>query len=98
LLVTALDDWAWAHLNVGENDFMERLLEVARLANPDPGLGDRLRQPNVWTDRKALTSLRKQIPLAKVSPQLLALVGLLLQGNDLDQETWLRQAQAKHPA
>jgi tetratricopeptide (TPR) repeat protein len=97
-LVTALDDWAWVDFTTGKQDLMERLLEVARLANPDPKLGDRLRQPKVWNNRKALTSLAKEIRPTNLSPQMLTLVGTLLTRYNLDQETWLRQAQAQYPA
>jgi serine/threonine protein kinase/cytochrome c-type biogenesis protein CcmH/NrfG len=96
-LVAALDDWAWVDIVAGKEDLLMRLLEVARLANPDHRFGDRLRQPKVWKDRYSLTSLAKETPPAKLSPQLLAVVGLLLTWNKLEDENWLRQAQAHYP-
>jgi serine/threonine protein kinase/Tfp pilus assembly protein PilF len=97
-LVAALDDWAFVDVIVGKKDLMERLLEVARLANPDPRFGDQLRQLKVWKDRKALTSLANETPPANLSPQLLAAMGGLLRGNNVDREAWLRNAQIQYPA
>ena len=97
-LVAALDFWAWLAGVTGKKDLVEPLLEVARLANPDPELGDRLRQLKVWQDRNALTILAKETRIASVSPDLLVLVGTLLEANSLEQEIWLRNAQAHYPA
>jgi serine/threonine protein kinase/tetratricopeptide (TPR) repeat protein len=96
-LVAALDDWAFVNFKAGNEERMERLLEVARLANPDPEFADRLRQPKLWKDPAALTGLAKEIPPANLSPQLLGIMGALLP-QSLEEENWLRHAQAHFPA
>jgi tetratricopeptide (TPR) repeat protein len=98
-LVAALDDWALVASSLGKSDLAEQLLARARQAAPDPAWGDRLRQRKVWSDQEALRKLVAKAPAAGLSPQLLALVGVLLGGVDSPlTESWLRQAQAEHPA
>jgi tetratricopeptide (TPR) repeat protein len=96
-LVAALDDWALVASFLRKTDLAEQLLALARQAAPDPAWGDRLRQLNVWRDQKALGKLVARAPAAGLSPQLLNLVGLLVDDNRL-KESWLRQAQAEHQA
>jgi tetratricopeptide (TPR) repeat protein len=93
-LVAALDDWAFVAFELGKEDLPGRLLEIGRLAAPDPGWGDRLRQVTVWRDQKALSELAKRAPDAGLSPPLLNLVGMLL----VENESWYRQAAAQYPA
>lgn len=98
-LVAALDGWALVVSVLRNKGLTEQLLALTRQAAPDPGWGDRLRQFKVWGDQKALGKLVAQAPTTGLSPQALYLVGILLR--DLDSpltESWLRQAQAEHPA
>src|SRR5262249_39482235 len=98
-LVAALDDWATIALVFGKEDLAEQLLALARQAAPDPAWGDRLRQRKNWGDKEALGKLVAEVPAAKLSPQLLDLVADLLENVDSPlQESWLRRAQAEHPA
>jgi serine/threonine protein kinase/Flp pilus assembly protein TadD len=96
--VAALDDWANVVLRLDNPDLLDRLLELARRAAPDPAWGDRLRQRAVYHDQHALTELVRQAPVAELSPPLLQLVGNLLADDHPLKEAWLRQAQARFPA
>ena len=97
-IVAALDDWAGVALRVREQTLAEQLLAVARQVMPDPAWGDRLRQLKVRRDREALGKLMAEAPPAGLSPQLLDLVGEMLRDDMPLQESWLRRAQAAHPA
>jgi eukaryotic-like serine/threonine-protein kinase len=97
-LVAALDDWAVVAYYLSREALAEPLLALARQAAPDPVWGDRLRQLKVWRDQVALGKLVAQAPAARLSPQLLHLVGRLLHVDNTLKESWLRQAQAAHPA
>jgi eukaryotic-like serine/threonine-protein kinase len=98
-LVAALDDWAYLAVVLREQDLAEQILALARQAAPDPAWGDRLRQLNVWRDPQALDKLVAHAPATGLSPQLLELVWILLRGVDSPlRESWLRRAQAEHPA
>ena len=97
-LVAALDDWAWVATRLRKQELVERLLAVARQVAPDPAWGDRLRQLKVWRNREALGKLVAEAPAGGLSPQLLHLVGSLLHDDKPLMESWLRRAQAEHPA
>jgi serine/threonine protein kinase/Tfp pilus assembly protein PilF len=97
-LVAALDHWAFVAFRLKEDKLLGVLLEMARLAAPDPAWGDRLRQPAVWRDQEALTALVREAPVAGLSPPLLELIGSLLKDGHPLQEAWFRQAQAQYPA
>ena len=94
-LVAALDDWAryetTPHL----------LLEVARLADPDPWC-EKARNPDLWENKQAIENLVKEAQigegaLARLSPQILGLVGALLPKGQA-RVSWLRMAQGLYPA
>jgi eukaryotic-like serine/threonine-protein kinase len=97
-LVAALDDWAWVAFLFRNPELVEQLLAVSRQLAPDPAWGDRLRQPKAWRDRETLCKLVAEAPTAGLSPQLLDLVGSLLRDERSLKESWLRRAQALHPA
>jgi serine/threonine protein kinase len=98
-LVAALDDWAVVAFSIRQRGTAEQLLALARQVAPDPVWGDRLRQPKVWREPAALAKLVAEVPAAGLSLQLYGLVGWLLgQANRPLQESWLRRAQAEHPA
>src|SRR5262249_28251861 len=74
----------------------ERLLEVARLAAPDPAWGDPVRQAATRRNKAACEELARKAAVAKLSPQMLHLVAYLL--NDRQARlSWLRPAQARLP-
>lgn len=62
-LVAALDDWS---ICASQSAARNRLLEVARLADPDPEWRDHLRDPAIWTDLAALNRLAET---ARISEQ-----------------------------
>jgi hypothetical protein len=97
-LVAALDDWAFVALVLRNQPLAEQLLAVTRQAAPDPAWADRLRQLKGWRDQDALGKLVEEAPATRLSPQMLALVGKLLPDQTALQQSWLRRAQAEHPA
>jgi serine/threonine-protein kinase len=97
-LVAALDDWAAVAPGRWRRG---RLLEVARLADPDPWR-DRFRDPKVGLDRAALEKLAGELlgdeaALAKTKAPLLAALGTQLYWAKADAVPLLRAAQARHP-
>jgi tetratricopeptide (TPR) repeat protein len=98
-LVAALDDWAWVTRDVGARKW---LLGVARRADPDPWR-NRLRDPEVWSDRQALQQLADEAlrddgaKLDELSPQLLESFGWRLRGSRADAVPLFRSAQGRHP-
>jgi serine/threonine-protein kinase len=88
-LLAALDDWALVcHYRQNRVEDAEkkaellrqrdRLLTVARTADPHPALRDALRDPVVWEDPEQLARLAGQLDFAEATPELLLLVGELL--------------------
>ncbi len=99
-LLAALDHWAWvAHRNK-RPELTGRLLEVARRADADPWR-DKVRDPSLWTNGKAMEQLADEVRadrvfLARLSPQMLFLVDHGLPPGKTE-EAWMRTAQALHP-
>src|SRR5262249_37567489 len=62
------------------------------------GWGDRLRDPAVWRKPAALEQLAREADVAKLSPQVLAALGWLLQRTGADPVPLLTAAQRRHPA
>jgi tetratricopeptide (TPR) repeat protein/serine/threonine protein kinase len=94
LLVASLDDWAYM---TSDDHLRERLLRVARRADPDPGWRDRLRDPAIWKDRPALERLAREAPVVELSPQALTTLVRLLDRSGADGEPLLRAAQRLFP-
>jgi serine/threonine protein kinase len=93
-LLAGLDDWAL----VEEDPLLRaRLLRVARWADPDPAWRDRVRDPSLWHDRKALEQLAAEAPERDAPPQLLTTLGVLLKRAGGDAEPLLRAAQRHRP-
>ena len=93
-LVAALEDWA---LVTPDASLRVRLLQVARLADPDPTWRDRVRDPTVWGNRQALEQLARQalgVMGAVSPPQLLTTLGVLLKQAGGDPEPLLRSRTA----
>jgi tetratricopeptide (TPR) repeat protein len=97
-LVAALDDWARV---AKKPEAKSWLLGVARRADPDPWR-DRLRDPAVRGDRRALLALADEVlrddgaKVEELSPQWLASLGELL-GGKAEAVPLLRAAQHRYP-
>ena len=94
-LVAALDDWA---VNTADERRRDWLLEVARIADPDPWR-DRVRDPKTWKDRAMLVELARSAPVKDQSLQLLVALGERLQADRGDREAvaFLLRVQREHP-
>jgi serine/threonine-protein kinase len=73
-----------------------RLLERARAADPDPWR-DRFRDPAVWADSAALTTLAKEVDVRRQPPVALASLGYWLSANDADPTALFERALLAHP-
>jgi serine/threonine protein kinase/tetratricopeptide (TPR) repeat protein len=98
-LIAALDDWALlTFFYVPTKNLPDQLLELARCADGPSPWSDAIRQTNIWKNAAAIEQLSKTALANKTSPQMLALVARLLGANNLDRESWLRDAQARFPS
>jgi serine/threonine protein kinase/tetratricopeptide (TPR) repeat protein len=95
VLVTALDFWATGAL---DKDALrqERLLQVARLADPDPWR-DKLRSVRAWHDRELLQQLTAKVPVDRQSSQVLMMLGQRLRFAGGDSAPLLRRSLAVYP-
>jgi serine/threonine-protein kinase len=93
-LVAALDEWAELE---PEGQRRERLLEVARRADPDPWR-NQLRDPKVWRDRAALEALSRHPGVAELPPNYVVRLAQLLARSRGDAVPLLESAQECHPA
>ena len=91
-IVAALDDWAVCAAYPARQDW---LLDVARRADPDPWR-DRVRDPAVWRDGKALAELARAAPAEQPVPLLLAL-GERLTAIGEDGAGYLRRVREQYP-
>jgi serine/threonine protein kinase/Flp pilus assembly protein TadD len=96
-LLAALDYWAFAAFRLGTEGLPEQLLQIGRLAAPDPTWGDQLRRVEVWRDQPALVKLAREAPAAGLSPPLFQLIGNLMPEDNPATLAWHRHAQAQHP-
>jgi serine/threonine protein kinase/Flp pilus assembly protein TadD len=96
-LVAALDDWAVVNADAR---LRARLLGIARLSDPDPRWRDRVRDPSVWEDRRALERLAAEIQEASEAeqpPQLLMTLARLLNDVRGSPAPLLRAVQGRRP-
>jgi serine/threonine protein kinase/Flp pilus assembly protein TadD len=96
-LVAALDDWALVTVDV---QLRAQALKLARLLDPDPAWGDRLRDPALRGDHPRLERLTAEAlaaPVGDRSQQVLLTLGLLLKDAGGDPEALLRAAQQREP-
>jgi RNA polymerase sigma factor (sigma-70 family) len=100
-LAAALDDWALVRraLGKGKSSGWQRLLAVARTADPDPWR-NRLRDALAKRDKQALRKLAAAAELSKVPASTVVLLADALAGTGAVAEAVevLRQAQRHHPA
>lgn len=92
-LLAALDDWALYEPDTAHRD---RLLEVARRADPNPWT-DRLRDPRAWIDPVALERLRGDLDMDRVPAARVVVLAELLRRNSVDPAALLTQAHARFP-
>jgi serine/threonine-protein kinase len=90
-LLAALDDWARA---TSDRKSREWVLTVAQRADPQPWR-DRLRDPAVWTDPKAMAERVRGVRATDLSPQAAVVLARLLP--DAQAVGLLKQTQQKHP-
>jgi tetratricopeptide (TPR) repeat protein len=92
-LVDALDEWAGV-----TKDRQQRawLLEIAGRAAPDER-HNHFRNPELWKDRDALQRLADEALQAKLSPGMLATLGVVLRRSKADAVPFLTAAQTQHP-
>src|SRR5262249_19333092 len=98
VLVAALDQWA--HTTTDEDGTLRsRLLEVARLADPDPWR-NRVRNEENWENLPKLKQLASEVQPQKQSPQIIAALADQLSSWNSKQEAagLLRAALLHHPA
>jgi tetratricopeptide (TPR) repeat protein len=96
VLVAALDHWAEV---TTDQALLPRLLEVARLADPDPWR-DQVRNENTWQDLGQLQQLAKDVQPQQQTPPVLILLAARLygKGGRPDAAALLRTALVHHPA
>ena len=100
-IIAALDLWAVGAVNGSDHPLEQRLLRIARLADPDPAWGDRFHDPLVWASKQKLLELAhdaEKTP-APIAAQQLAITGILLDaaGADAESVRLLRAALRRRP-
>src|SRR5262249_31506880 len=99
--VSALDEWALAAFLLKRAPEQQELLQIARLADPDPAWGDRFRDPAAWGDPKKLRQLADDAFRAPKSPPAhkLAITATLLDrlGARSEGRRLLREALRRRP-
>jgi tetratricopeptide (TPR) repeat protein len=93
-LVAALDDWSMCN---SQPDPRRRILEVARLADPDPQWRDRVRDDSIWTDAAALTRLAESANLSQQSVSVLVMLSARLSVAGGDARSFGRRIQREFP-
>ena len=93
-LVAGVDDWA---LHEWEPGLRDRLLDVARRADPGPWT-DRLRDPAVRSNRDAMKKLVTDADSTSTSVATLVVLAELMNRQGLDPAPRLTAARAKYPA
>jgi serine/threonine-protein kinase len=100
-LLAGLENAAFVARVVGNQAELERLLAVARLADPEPSWGDRFRDPGIWRSREGLLKLVDDARSSGISPAAhqMVIIGVLLNrvGANADTITVLREAHNRDP-
>ena len=92
--VAALDDWSLYEPDV---KVRERLLEIARRADPGPWT-DQFRDPAVRTNKAAVAKLAAEADSAAVSSTALGALAELMERNGLNPVPMLSAARGRYPA
>jgi len=71
-LIAGLDDWAVCATSQAQ---LERIYEVARLADPDPGWRDKVRDASIMRNARALSALAAAAPIDRESASILVALG-----------------------
>src|SRR5262249_38660035 len=93
-LIAALDDWAVCATDKSRRDW---LLLIAREANPDP-LGDRIRDPTTWDNRRELSELADPVRVKAQSVLLFLPLAERLRHADIVPMGFLKRVQKEYPA
>lgn len=93
-LVAALDDWA--ALAEDDGPTRDRVLAVARLADPGDWL-DQFRDPTVRADKEKLATLAFKADAAALAPGAVVALSRLMHRHELNPVPILRTAQIAHP-
>lgn len=93
-IVAALDHWA---STLGEGDELARLLEIARLADPDPWR-DRLRSIEHWHNPDELATLADNCDVDAQSPQTLVLLAWRMRSVGTNSTAFLNRVQQRYPS
>jgi tetratricopeptide (TPR) repeat protein len=85
-LIAAVEDRALVAFMLDDDPLVERLLEIARTADPEPGWRDRFRHAAVWRHREDLAQLAADAFTVAPAPSAfqLALLGCLLRPTGAD--------------
>jgi serine/threonine-protein kinase len=98
----ALDDWAVTAFMLNDGPSVERLLRIARAADPEPNWRDRFRDPTVWQSTERLQELADDAFTASPGPPgyQVALLGLLMRkgGGGTRTTQLLREACRRQPS
>jgi serine/threonine protein kinase/Tfp pilus assembly protein PilF len=99
-LLAALDDWALHARRKQQLELAHAVLAVARLADQDPWR-DQVRDPARWNESQTTSQSAQQAQrdpdlLASLTPQMIVAISWRLPAEE--GATWLRKAQALHPA
>jgi tetratricopeptide (TPR) repeat protein len=92
-LVSAVDDWSLYEPN---SALSERLLAVAKLADPDSWL-NRLRAPNVRLDKDAVATFATEVDVQSATPGALSVLARLLGHHKSDAMPIVVAGRARHP-
>ncbi|HSZ59009.1 MAG TPA: serine/threonine-protein kinase [Tepidisphaeraceae bacterium] len=100
-LLAGLDSAAYAAFVAGAKSDAQRLLSIARTADPDPGWRDHFRNLQTWTNRSPLLKLIDDSRSGSVQAPVheVAILAVLLSGLGYDEEVGrlLREIQSRNP-
>ncbi|MFT3882419.1 MAG: protein kinase [Gemmatales bacterium] len=100
-MLTALDEWAYAAFSMNRIQLQKKLLETARLADPEGGWRNRFRDAEIWRNKNKLIELADAVAGSRTVPAAhqLALTSLLLKntGGGADCTRLLREALRRNP-
>jgi serine/threonine-protein kinase len=97
-LIGALDAWAACNNDSQGRPRRDRLLNIARLADPDPlGWRQRARDPETWDNPSALAHVTASVPDSERALSLLLALGQRLRAKGGEWRPFLTRVQQSHP-